>query len=81
MQTKTVRKRIKKLPLGSLRVHFPFDTGGYALDLSDGFSAGAYLLKQVATPHEAVGRSKALLAQSEFATLFVVNSVARPESG
>lgn len=62
-------------------MHFVFDTRGFALDLSDGLSAGAYLLEQAAALREAAGRSEALLAQSEFATLFVANSVAWPESG
>jgi len=62
-------------------VDFPFAMRDYALDLSDSLSVEAYLPKQAAILREAAGRSKDLLAQSEFATLFVISSVAWPESG
>lgn len=60
--------------------HLPF-WRGYAPDLRDSIFAEAYLPKQVATLCEAAGRSKALLGQYEFIALFVISSVAWPESG
>lgn len=60
---------------------FPFAMMGYGLDLSHGLSADTYLLKQVATLCEVVARGKSLIAQSKFAALFVISSVAWPESG
>lgn len=59
----------------------PFAMKGYVLGFSHSFSAEAYLPERLAALHEALGRSKALLVQSEFAALFVISSVAWPESG